>query len=272
MVREAVSAPASEAREAGLIDVVAADERQLLRRVDGFELKGPKGQTLRTEGLRVERHDTPLHYELLQTLVDPTIASLLLLIGAAGIAIEILSPGAIAPGVAGAIALILGLYGSALLPVTAAGVALLLLALGLIAAETQIPSGGILGGAGVAALVAGLLVLYDTDSEALRVSVPAAVAAGVLLGGLVLFAASKGLAARKAPPRGEAGDLVGASGVVRAPLDPVGQVLVSGALWRAKTAEERGVPRGARVEVRSVDGLTLTVQPEDNHEQQRSDT
>jgi membrane-bound serine protease (ClpP class) len=274
MVREAANVTAERAKREGLIDVVAASERELLRELDGFEVQGPKAQTLDTGSLQIERREMPFHLEALQVLVNPTIASLLLLAGLAGIAIEVFSPGAIAPGVLGAIALILGLYGTAQLPVTAAGVILLLLAVGLFAAETQVPSGGLLGGAGVAALVAGVLLLYDTDSEVFDVSVPAAIAAGVLLGSFTVFAASKGLAARRARARGGPDELVGELGVVRAPLDPLGQVFVHGALWRARSADpEKGLAGGRRVEVKAVEGLTLTVRPSNaNNDQEGEDT
>lgn len=263
MVRDAVNVTADRAQRAGLIDVVAASERELVRALDGFPVKGPKQQALETSGLHIERVETPFQYKALQLLVNPTVASLLLLAGLAGIAIEILNPGGIAPGVLGAIALIFGLYGTAQLPVTAAGILLLLLALALIAAETQVASGGLFGGAGVAALVAGLLLLYDTDSEAYRVSAPAAVAAGALLGGFVLFAASKALAARHPRPHGGSGELIGRPGVVRVPLDPVGQVFVAGALWRARSTDPRTtVATGERVDVDAVNGLTLSVRPQ----------
>ena len=262
MVEDAVNVTAPEAERAGLIDIVAPSEEELLVQLDGFRVEGPKQQTLNTAGVGIERIDTPFVHEVRQLLVNPTVASLLLLAGLAGIAIEVFTPGGIAPGVLGAVALVLGLYGTAQLPVTAAGVLLLALAVGLIGAETQVPSVGVLGGAGIAALVAGLLLLYDTDSEAFRVSAPAAVAAGVLLGGFVLFAASKALAVRHGPAQGGVEQLVGQKGVVRAQLDPVGQVFVSGALWRARAAESQAkLAPGARVKVEAVDGLTLTVRP-----------
>lgn len=265
MVRDAVSVSASRALERNLVDFVAPDERALLDEIDGFRVAGPGGEVLDTAGLRIERRDTPFQYELMQLLVNPTIASLLLVVGLIGLAIEIFSPGGIAPGVLGAIALVLGLYGTAQLPVTAAGVLLLALALGLIAAETQVASGGILGIGGVVALVAGLLLLYDTDSEVYSVSVPAAIAAGVLLGAFTLLALSKALAARGAPVHGGAEEIVGSRGEVRAPLDPVGQVFVHGSLWRARSADEdAAIGRGERVRVSGVDGLTLTVRPDDS--------
>jgi membrane-bound serine protease (ClpP class) len=272
MVRSAANVTAGRARDAGLIDVVAESERELLKQLDGFEVQGPKAQALDTRGLRIERHEMPFHLEALQLLVNPTIASLLLLAGLAGVAIEIFSPGGIAPGVLGAIALILGLYGTAQLPVTAAGVVLLLLALGLFAAETQVPSGGLLAGGAVIALVAGVLMLYDTDSEAFEVSIPAAVAAGVLLGAFTLFAMSKGLAARHSRVHGGGDELIGRPGVVRAELNPMGQVFVQGALWRARTADPRiRLAAGRRVSVEAVDGLTLTVRPSDANDNQQGE-
>jgi membrane-bound serine protease (ClpP class) len=272
MVRSAANVTAQRARKAGLIDIVAQSEGELLRQLDGFEVRGPKAQTLDTQGLRIQRHEMPLHLEAVQLLVNPTIASLLLLAGLAGVAIEIFSPGGIAPGVLGAIALILGLYGTAQLPVTAAGVILLLLALGLLAAETQVPSVGLLGGGGVIALIAGVLLLYDTDSEAFEVSVPAAVAAGVLLGGFTLFAATKGLAARHSRVHGGAEELIGQTGVVRAELHPIGQVFVQGALWRARSADpDVRLAAGQRIEVEALDGLTLTVRPSHQNRDQQGD-
>lgn len=257
MVRDAANVPARQALDEGLIELVAADERDLLRQLDGFEVRGPKEATLSTEGVATERRAMPVHYQVLQILVNPTVASLLLLVGLAGLAIELFSPGGIVPGVIGAIALVLGLYGTAQLPVTAAGVVLLVLAIALIAAETQVPSGGVLGAGGVAALVVGLLLLYDTDSPAIGISIPAVIAAGVLFGGLMAFAAVKGAKVRGRPARGGSEALVGQRGTVRTPLDPKGQVLVDGALWRAVSDEP--VQPGTAVEVRSVEGLTLTV-------------
>jgi membrane-bound serine protease (ClpP class) len=269
MVRDAVNVTAARAERENLVDVIAPDERALLERLAGFRVQGPKATVLETSGLAVERRDMPLQYELQQLLVNPTVAYLLLLAGFLGVLFELLSPGLVGPGLFGAIAFVLGLYGTAQLPVSAAGVILLLLGAGLLAAELFVASHGVLAVAGIVGLVAGGLLLFDTDSEVLRVSVPIAVATGAGLGALTLFAAGKALQARRAPPRGGAADLIGSTGTVRVPLDPLGQVLVSGELWRARAAGEATVPSGARVLVREAEGLTLTVEPErDDKEQQ----
>jgi membrane-bound serine protease (ClpP class) len=262
-VTEARNVTAREALDENLIDVIAGDDAELLAELDGFRVEGPKAQRLDTDGVQIETHDMPLQYELLQIVVNPNVSFLLLLVGLAGIAIELLSPGLILPGSLGLISLLLGLYGTAQLPVTVAGVLLLLAAVGLIIAEAHLPTGGILGAAGIAALVASGLLLYDTGSEAFEVDVPVIVAVAVLIGGLGLFMAERVYRAYK-QQRVMTGweELIGARGEVRVPLDPVGQVFVEGALWRARPASGDGpLERGVQVEVTAVDGLTLHVEP-----------
>ncbi len=263
MVHEARNVTAPEALKAGLIDAVAPSERALLDELNGFRIEGPKAQRLDTEGLEIETHDMPLQYDLLQILVNPTIAYLLLLAGMVGLAVELFSGGStIVPGVFGAISLLLGLYGTAQLPVTLVGIVLLVLGVVLMIAEAHLATHGILGAAGVAALVAAGLVLYNTDSDALEVSVPVVIVIGALLGGFIAFAVERAVAARGEPVRTGWEEMVGATGEVREPLDPLGQVFVEGALWRARPVEEGGVvERGYRVRIESVDGLTLLVRP-----------
>ena len=263
MVTDAVNRTAEESLRAGLIDAVASSERELLDELDGFRVRGPKAQRLATSGLQIESHDMPLQYELLQIIVNPTIAYLLLLVGVVGLAIELLAGGGtIIPGALGAVSLLLGLYGTAQLPVTLVGILLLVVGVAAIIAEAHLPTGGLVGAAGVAALVASGLLLYDTDSDAFEVSVPAVVVTGLLVGGFIAFAAQRTVRAHRRPVMTGWEELVGAVGEVRQPLDPVGQVFVEGALWRARPADEpTSVDRGYRVRVESVDGLTLVVRP-----------
>ena len=260
-VTEAENVTASEALDQNLIDLVAASEQELLEELDGFQVQGPKAQTLDTAGLRLEREDMPLQYQLLQLIVNPTIAFLLLTIGVIGLAIELFSPGTFLPGGFGLVALLLGLYGTAQIPIRLTGVLLLVLATALIIAEAHLATAGLLGVAGIGALVASGLLLYDTDSDAFGVSPPIVIATGVLIGGLLLFVVQRVVAAhREGAVHTGWEELVGAEGEVRAPLDPVGQVFVDGALWRATATDgETPIAIGNRVRVESVDGLTLVV-------------
>ncbi len=261
MVREATNVPAAVALERNLVDVVASSQEELLSELDGFEVIGPKAGELDTGGLAIENRDMPLQFDLLQILVNPNVSFLLLLIGLAGIGFEIFNPGTLVPGALGAVALLLGLFGTAQLPVAVAGVLLLLLAVGLIVAETQIP-GGVLGAAGVVALAASGLLLYDTNSDEFGVSPPVVIALALVIGAGMIFVVRKVVEARKNPVLTGWEELVGAVAVVRQPLEPVGQVFVQGALWRARpSGEGERVGLGARVRVQSVDGLTLEVEP-----------
>ena len=262
MVRKAVNVTATEAKAAGLIDVIAPSETALLRKLDGFQVQGPKAQTLHTAGLEISDHDMPLQYEVLQLLVNPTIAFLLLSVGLIGLAIELFSPGLIAPGVLGLISFLLGLYGTAQLPVTAAGVLLLVLAMALFIAEAHFGGHGILAVGGVVSLILSGLLLFNTN-EGFGVSVPVVIAAGLVLGGFFALIVQRAVQARREPVHTGHEEMVGANAVVRVPLAPEGQVFTQGALWRARLSDG-GDPLhvGDRVRVESVDGLTLLVKPE----------
>jgi membrane-bound serine protease (ClpP class) len=264
LVTKATNLTAEEALGAGLIDVIAPSQEALLKKLDGFRVQGPKAQTLHTAELQVEDHDMPLQYDLLEIIVNPTVSYLLILVGIVGLGIELFAPGAIAPGAIGLVSFLLGLYGTAQLPVTAVGVLLLVAGVALIIAEAHLSAHGILGAAGVVALVASGLLLYDTNTSAFEVSAPVVIAAGLLIGGFLAFAVDRAVRARRRPVRTGWEEMVGAAAVVREPLDPVGMVYVEGALWRAKLedgADGRALDRGARVRVEAVDGLTLKVKP-----------
>jgi membrane-bound serine protease (ClpP class) len=266
MVRDAVNVTATEALEANFIDAIAGSERELLTRLDGFRVQGPKAQVLRTADLRISSHDMPLQYEILQILVNPTVAFLLLSVGLIGLSVELFSPGLIAPGVLGLISFLLGLYGTAQLPVTAAGVLLLALAVALLVAEAHFNAHGILGAGGVLSLILSGLLLFDTN-EGFGVSVPIVIAAGLLLGGFLVFVVQRAFQARSEPVRTGHEELVGALAEVRVPPAPEGQVFTQGALWRARAIDGAGRLRaGDRVRIESVDGLTLLVRPEPHAE------
>jgi membrane-bound serine protease (ClpP class) len=263
MVREATDVTAAEALEAGLIDIVATDVPDLLEQLDGFRVEGPKATTLDTGGLTVEERDMPLQYEVLQIIVNPNVAFLLILTGIIGLLIEIFSPGLILPGATGLVALVVGLFASAQLPVTAAGVVLLILGVALLIAETQLPTGGIMGVLGVVSLAISGLLLFDTN-EGFDVSAPLVIGIAVVFGLGTVLVGRKVMEAHRGQVYTGYEELMGAEGDVRVPIDPVGQVFVKGALWRAERAEgDEPIPAGDRVRVEAVEGLTLRVRSAD---------
>ena len=147
---------------------------------------------------------------------------------------------------------------------TLAGVALLAIGLTLLIAEAHVPSGGIFGLAGGASLVAGGVILYEGDSTIRDVAAAVMVTTGVAGAAFAIYAGRRTLEAHRQPAKTGWEELVGAEGVVKAPLDPIGQVFVEGALWRARpSADGASIPEG-RVVVDRVEGLTLHVRPVDS--------
>lgn len=263
MVTKATNLTATQALQQHFIDVIADNQQQLLQKLDGFKVKGPKAQVLHTAGIPVVTRDMPFQYDLLELLVNPTIAYLLLTAGFLGIVFEFFSPGMVAPGVLGAIALLLGLYGTAQLPVNAVGVLLFVVAIVLFVLELKIGGHAVFAVGGIASLIASGLLLFNTGGGVFSIDVPVVIFAAALLGGLTMFAVSKAVAARHGPVSTGWEELVGCEGVVRVPLEPLGQIFVQGALWRARLADPGAAapPVGDRVRVDSVDGLTLSVTP-----------
>jgi membrane-bound serine protease (ClpP class) len=263
MVRKATNVTASEAKRRGLVDLIAVNEQDLLRKLDGFRVEGPKRRALETSNARLEHRDLPFKFQVLELLVNPTTAFLLLTLGLIGIGFEVFHPGSILPGSLGAVSLILALFGLAQLPINAAGVLLILLAFGLLVAEAFIVSHGALAAGGIVALIFGGLLLFDTDSDAFSISVPVVIFTAALLGGGFTFVIGKAVQARHAKVHTGSEELIGAKGIVRAPLDPIGHVFVRGALWRARGSDSTALAVGEDVVVEEVDGLTLTVRKAD---------
>ena len=260
MVRDAVNVTATEAERRNLVDLVAPDKQALLRELDGFHVKGPKAQQLETTDARVESRDVTFKYEVLELLVNPNTVFLLFTLGLILLGLELFHPGMILPGALGAVFVVIALFGLAQIPINVAGLLLILLAFGLFVAEAFIVSHGALAAGGIVALVFGGLLLFDTDSEAYDISVPIVILTAALLGGGFVFIISKAVQARHRAVHTGIEEMLGAHGVVRSPLDPLGHVFVRGALWRARS--EQPVTVGQKVVVDDVEGLTLTVSPD----------
>ena len=213
---ESLSAQAALA--AGVIDVIANDLDDLLTKLDGrrVSVNGAE-QTLRTDGLVYERVEPDWRTRLLAVITNPTVAYMLMLLGIYGLIFEGYNPGAILPGVVGAIALLLALYAFQILPVNYAGLALIVLGVVLMIAEFIVPSFGALGFGGIAAFVFGSVILIDTDIPGYGVSMPlivaiAATAAFALLGAHLVRAALAQAARRQRRRGADEGRRHGARG------------------------------------------------------------
>ncbi len=221
MVTEAENFTAAEALEQELIDLVVASEEELIEALDGFAVKGAKAATLETAGLVTDQRDMTLQYELLQILVNPNIAFLLLLVGIIGIAIELFSPGLIIPGTLGVVSFLLGAFGTSQLPVTAVGIALLVVGIAMIIAEAHLPTNGIVGAIGAVALVASGLLLFDTGSD-FDVSTPLVIGAAIVTAGLLGVRGQKGARGQSQPGAHRVGGAAGRGGRRARPAQPAG--------------------------------------------------
>jgi membrane-bound serine protease (ClpP class) len=262
-VLQSRSFSAQEALDGKLIDFVAPSLPALVKALEGRTIKrGEAVVTVRTAGAEVRRFEVSPMRELLGVLADPNITYLLLGMGSLGLLFELMHPGAVLPGVVGAICLVLGFYGVSVLPVNYAGLALLFLAILFFILEIKITSYGMLTVAGVICLVLGSLMLFKTPEPALRVSVEliAMLATFSLL--VVGFLAFMALRAQRLPVFTGLEGLVGEIGTARTPLNLRGKVFVHGEIWDA--VAEDPVAAGEPVQVMAARNLTLAVRRRDS--------
>jgi len=259
-VRKATAKTETEALKAKLIDVVSPKLEDLLQAIDGRVVTTAAGKVkIETKNAVVHREEMNLREKILKIITDPTIAYLLLILGLAGLYFEFSTPGAILPGVLGAIALILALYAFQQLPINYAGVLLILLAIVMFIAEIKVVSHGVLTAGGIAAMILGSMMLIDTPAPYMRISVGAIVGTAATTAAFFLFVVGAGVKALRTRTKTGMEGLVGEIGVVRTRLAPRGQIFVSGELWNAESEGE--VEPGASVRVTGMDGLTLRVVP-----------
>jgi membrane-bound serine protease (ClpP class) len=260
-VRGAASLSADDALEQHVIEIIAKDVPDLLQQLQGRKVKAMNREiVLDTRGLAVRSIVPDWRTRVLLILTHPTIAYGLLLVGIYGLLLEGYNPGAVLPGVVGALALLLGLYGLQLLEVNYAGLALMALGLGLIIAEFFMPAFGSLGVGGLAAFVIGSIILFDNHASGPRVALPLIVGIAVA-GGLVVVAIGwLGARAQRRPLTSGVETMVGAS--VEAVSDCKDRCVVryGGELWNARTASPLRAGQQARI-VKVVE-LTLWVEPQ----------
>jgi membrane-bound serine protease (ClpP class) len=259
-VRESVAATAEEALALKVIDLVAQDRAELLQKLEGRVIETDQGrQRLHLAGAPQHEIEMGLLTRILNVVVDPNVAMLLLMAGLLGLYVEFNQPGLILPGALGAGCLILALIAMQVLPFSWVGVLLLLVGAGLLIAEAFITSFGALFLAGLACLLIGGAMLFDRPDlsdlsvDFWRVLVPVVVGFG-LCAGLLVFAI--GRVARSAQTAGVE-ELIGMIGVASTRLDPSGTVLIHGEFWSADATEP--IEANERVETLAVEGLRLRV-------------
>ncbi len=259
-VREAASLPAEEALKLKVIDLMAADTADLLRKVNGREVKVQNhSRTLHTDGLAVEQHEPDWRSRLLSVITNPNIAYILMLVGIYGLILEFSNPGSILPGTIGAIALVLALFALQLLPVNYAGVALILLGVGLMVGEAYQPSFGVLGIGGLIAFVIGSIILIDSEAPGFGIDLSVIAVFSVASVLLFVFVIGLVLKAQRRPVVSGREQMLGDTGVVTADFDGQGTIFIHSEHWSA--VSDVPLKKGDRVKVTQMDGLTLRVEP-----------
>lgn len=259
-VRKSVSATEKEAMKLKVIDLIADDVPALLKMVNGRTVTLATGPvTLRTNNSAIYDYPMSLRLNLLKTLSDPNIAYILMTVGTIGLMAELYNPGAILPGIVGAISLILAFYSFQSLPVNYAG--LLLMALGILffILEASVTSYGLLAIGGVISMLLGSLMLIKTDAEFYQLSWGVILPVIGLAAAFSLFIVGMGVKAMRRKTLTGTEEMVGLIGVAKTAVDPHGQLSIHGELWQA--VSDQPLKPGDRAEVTKVEGLTLHVKP-----------
>ena len=262
-VRQASNLTEQEALRMNVIDVVAPDLPTLLNKIDG-RVTIPNHYKLHTANAQITYASPSFFTRLLNTLIDPTLITLLFLAGIAGIGYEIFHPGVVLPGALGAVALVTALFGFSVLPISWAGVALLLLGIALLVIDAHVTSHGALTVSGLIAFVIGALLLFRNAPSPYHVNAWLIGSFAVVLGSAWLFAMTKAVQVSRSPVSVGPQTIVGEIGEFRGD----GQVFVRGELWRANTPEGLFLKRGQKVRVDGIEpGLVLDVEPLESAEE-----
>ena len=255
-----MSLPASEALKLHVIDVIADDVPDLLRKIDGRSVNvGGKAERLATADLEIVSARPDWRTELLAVITDPNVAFILMLIGVYGLIFEFLNPGAVAPGLIGSISLLVALYALNLMPINYAGAGLVLLGIGLMVAEAHIGSFGVIGIGGVIAFVIGAIMMFPSGAPGFALSLSVVAAATLITAALFLLVLTMLLRSRRRPVVTGKEGLLGAEGETVAWDGGEGRVRVHGEIWRARAGQP--LQAGERIRVVEREGLVLVVEP-----------
>ncbi len=263
MIDSAKAVTADEALKAGLIDFIAADTRDLLNQLDGFEAQaGEETRVLRTAGIEIQPLGMSFIESFLLMLTDPNIAFLLLAIGVQAILIELSSPGGWVAGFIGAVCVTLAVYGMGVLPVNWFGVIFLFIAFVLFVLDIKAATHGALTAAGAASFIVGALVLFNSPGtpDFQRVSVPLVIGMGIFIGLIFFLVVFFALRAQHGRIQTGVESLAGKTGMARTTIKDSGQVQLESELWSAeKSPDSPPIRKGDAVEVVEVRGLRLIV-------------
>jgi membrane-bound serine protease (ClpP class) len=260
-VLESKSFTEQEALSQHLVDYVASSENDLFRQMDGKTFKRFNGQevTLNLTGQPIAPFGMTLKQQILDYLMDPDIAFILLAIGALALYAEFNHPGAVVPGTVGVVFILVAAFALNLLPTRFAALGLILAAFALFAAEAKFATHGVLTVGGIALLTLGGLLLVDSHIPEMRVHLLTALAVSIPLGLITAFLMTLALKARRNKVVTGMEGLVGETGIAQTTLSPRGTIFVHGELWDAVSSAD--VPAGSSVVVQRVDGLVLQVEP-----------
>ncbi len=260
-VLESKSFTEKEALDNHLIELIAANDSDLLRQLDGREITRFDGhkQVLHLAGFETLIYEKNLRQRVLASISDPNIALILLVLGALGIYAEFSNPGLIFPGVAGAILALLGLSALSMLPINWLGAALLLLALGFFVLEAKFASHGVLAAGGAVAMIMGAVILIDSPLPEMRIHLATAIAVTLPFAAITVFLVTIVVRARAAKVVTGKEGMIGESGLAVSDLTPEGRVLVRGEYWNAVATTP--LKSGDQVRVTAIDRLNLTVEP-----------
>lgn len=257
-VREAATLTAAEALEQHVIEVLAANVPELLEKIDGRRVVLVSGDhVLHTRGLVMQLLEPGWRDRLLAVIGDPNIAYLLMLVGIYGLIFEMAHPGALFPGVIGAICLVLALYAFQVLPVNYTGMTLMLLGIAFMLAEAFVPSFGILGLGGVLAFVAGSVMLMEEAESG--VSFPLIGGAALVSAGFFLWIISRLVRIRRRRALTGPEEMIGLKGRALEDIEHTGRVRVHSESWMARSRTP--IKKGQSVRVTGIEGLTLQVEP-----------
>jgi membrane-bound serine protease (ClpP class) len=257
-VRQSIALTADEALEQGVAEFKTDSIDTLLADVNGHTTVA-KELVIDTEGATVTEASMTARERFLHLVLNPNIVYLLFLLGLLALAYELANPGIGIGAITGFAALALAVYSLYILPVNYAGIVLIVLGISLLSADLFFPSHGLLSGGGIASLITGSFLLFDSSASFLKVSPALNITLAVLTGAFFVFIVRAGIKARNLPDQSGKNAMIGEVGFARNALDPIGQVFVHGEIWSGESADGSTVRAGEEIEVIDINGLMLKV-------------